>query len=68
MTVFHAIDTNVPLPQTMNNPFGYETHPACELAAQKVTSRMEIGDRPGKDVWGVGGEEREWGDGLFGSL
>ena len=40
MTVFHAIDTNVPLPQTMNNPFGYETHPACELAAQKVMEHL----------------------------
>ena len=40
MTVFHAIDINVPLPQTMNNPFGYETHPACELAAQKVMEHL----------------------------
>ena len=36
MSTFHSLETSLPLPEALNNPFDYETHPLCEQAAEKV--------------------------------
>ena len=38
--MFHPIVPSVPLPETMNNPFGYETSPVCEQAAREVMAHL----------------------------
>lgn len=40
MTMFHPIVPSAPLPETMNNPFGYEMSPVCEQAAREVMAHL----------------------------
>ena len=35
-TLLHLLDTDIPLPEQMNNPFDYEPHPLCVEAARRV--------------------------------
>lgn len=34
--IFHPMDTSLPLPQQMNNPFSYEPHPLCREAVERL--------------------------------
>ncbi len=38
---FHELSSNLPLPTQLNNPFSYEPHPLCLMAAQEVCRHLE---------------------------
>ena len=35
-TIFHPINTDIPLPNKLNDPFHYKPHPLCLIAAKEV--------------------------------
>ena len=37
---FHPLHTDIPLPEKMNNPFFYEPHPLCLLAAKEIQAHI----------------------------
>ena len=39
--MFHPLLTDIEKPERMNNPFNYEPHPLCQLAAEKVIQWLE---------------------------
>ena len=38
--VFHCLQTDVELPRQLNNPFCYEPHPLCRIAAREVCDHL----------------------------
>jgi tRNA pseudouridine32 synthase/23S rRNA pseudouridine746 synthase len=39
--VIHPLESNLPLPSRMNNPFYYEPHPLCRVAARQLLALLE---------------------------
>ena len=41
MTIVHRLYTNIAAPERFTNPFCYEPHPLCQLAAEEVKRELE---------------------------